>query len=311
LETDAAHHAARGLFETLFASLTTSTENVQPRLEPVQVAGFTQLLFGGTADRATVQGLAVDQELSMNVFVGYQANSRVTDRPVVDVAGVTGLVTLRERAQEAYLYWLPLDELSITARYEHGRYGSEPIPLLGYSQMKMERLPVEIRYFARGGITVGGRLSYVEQSGEFQTGFAPTPFDPPPFGFGEDRFYTIDAFVGYRLPNRRGPLSRPADNLLDESFQFQDVDPTNPSLFPNVLYLPLHACVRIDSGKAIPKRQQMSCEPLQFLGASSSPPNNDKEVAGLIPDAIPPRRRTRGPKSPRCSTSTRQIDAPP
>lgn len=222
-------------FETLFASLTTSTENAQPRLEPVQVAGFTQLLFGGTADRATVQGVAIEQEMSPNVFVGYQADSRATDRPVADGLGNTGFVALSERVHEAYLYWLPLDELSITARYEHGRYGSEPIPLLGYSHMKTERLPVEIRYFARKGITVGGRLSRVEQSGEFQTGVAPTPFGPPPFGFGEDRFFIVDAFVGYRLPNRHGLLSLAADNLLDETFQFQDVDPTNPSLFPERL----------------------------------------------------------------------------
>ena len=42
----------------------------------------------------------------------------------------------------------------------------------------------------------------------------------------------LDAFVGYRLPNRRGLLSLAADNVLDESFQFQDVDASNPSLFP-------------------------------------------------------------------------------
>jgi hypothetical protein len=45
----------------------------------------------------------------------------------------------------------------------------------------------------------------------------------------------MDAFVGYRLPNRRGLLSLNAENLLDESFQYQDVDPTNPSLFPERL----------------------------------------------------------------------------
>ena len=49
---------------------------------------------------------------------------------------------------------------------------------------------------------------------------------------GEDRFWVVDAFVGYRLPNRRGLLSLNADNLLDEDFRFQDIDPTNPSLFP-------------------------------------------------------------------------------
>jgi hypothetical protein len=50
-----------------------------------------------------------------------------------------------------------------------------------------------------------------------------------------ERFWVLDAFVGYRLPNRRGLLSLNADNLLVESFRFQDIDPTNPSLFPERL----------------------------------------------------------------------------
>jgi outer membrane receptor protein involved in Fe transport len=100
--------------------------------------------------------------------------------------------------------------------------------------MKTEKLPVEIRYFSRGGLTIGARASHIEQTGEFLTGFA-TPVSPPPLAAGEDRFWVLDAFVGYRLPNRRGLLSLTADNLLDETFQFQDIDPTNPSLFPERL----------------------------------------------------------------------------
>jgi outer membrane receptor protein involved in Fe transport len=130
---------------------------------------------------------------------------------------------------------LPVPQISVTARYEIGRFGNEPFPLLGYSHMKSERLPLEIRYFSRGGLTVGARASHVEQSGEFLTGFPQTLADPPPLAYGQDRFWQLDAFVGYRLPNRRGLLSLNADNLLDETFQFQDVDPTNPSLFPERL----------------------------------------------------------------------------
>jgi Tfp pilus assembly protein PilF len=222
---------------TLFGSLTTSTQNAQPRLEPVQVAGFTQLLFGGTADRGTVRGLAVEQELSPQLFIGWQADTRDTERTGENPIGPpdTILIDLRERVQRAYLYWLPAESLSVTARYEHGRYSSEPLPLLGYSHMKTERLPLEIRYFARGGLTIGSRASFVQQEGEFQSDFQQGPFEPPPLAYGEDRFFVLDAFVGYRLPNRRGFLSLNADNLLDESFQFQDVDPTNPSLFPERL----------------------------------------------------------------------------
>jgi hypothetical protein len=101
--------------------------------------------------------------------------------------------------------------------------------------MSIDRLPVEIHYFASGGLTVGARASRVHQEGDFQTAPPQNPFDPPPVAYGEDQFFVLDAFVGYRLPNRRGLLSLSADNLLDETFQFQDIDPTNPTLFPERL----------------------------------------------------------------------------
>jgi outer membrane receptor protein involved in Fe transport len=52
---------------------------------------------------------------------------------------------------------------------------------------------------------------------------------------GADRFWLVDAFVGYRLRNRRGLLSLNADNLLDRRFRFQDVDPEDTTLIPERL----------------------------------------------------------------------------
>jgi outer membrane receptor for monomeric catechols len=100
--------------------------------------------------------------------------------------------------------------------------------------MEIERLPIELRYFTPAGLTMGLRASGVHQAGMFQTPAA-SPFEPGGLAAGQDRFWILDAFIGYRLPNRRGMLSLNADNLLDEAFQFQDVDPTNPSLFPERL----------------------------------------------------------------------------
>jgi outer membrane receptor for monomeric catechols len=101
--------------------------------------------------------------------------------------------------------------------------------------MSLDKLPVEFRYFTRTGLTIGARATHVRQKGEFQSGFPPTLLDPVPLAYGEDRFWVLDAYVAYRLPNRRGILSLNADNVLDEDFQFQEVDPTNPSLFPERL----------------------------------------------------------------------------
>ena len=224
-------------FETLYNGLSTSSFNAQPRLEPVQVAGFTQSLLGGRGDQTTVRGLAVEHALAADLFVGLQTDTRRTERigTAPFEAGPNSLLfTLRERVQQAYLYWTPLEQLSFSARYERGRYRSEPMQFLGYSHLKTARLPLELRYFARGGLTTGLRASHVNQQGFFQVEGA-TPFDPPRLEPGQDRFWVVDAFVGYRLPNRRGLLSLNADNLLDERFQFQDIDPTNPSLFPERL----------------------------------------------------------------------------
>src|SRR6185503_8276307 len=72
-------------FETLFTSLTTSAYNTQPRLEPVQVAGFAQILFGSTSDNDTVRGIGIEQELSTHLFVGWEAQIRDTRRRVPNV----------------------------------------------------------------------------------------------------------------------------------------------------------------------------------------------------------------------------------
>ena len=131
-------------FKTLYNDLTTSRQNPQPRLEPVQVAGFTQLLFGGRGDASDS---ARRSPSSMSCRPSYSSAGRQTrgdtERTVTNLFGGgledTMHVELRERAQQAYLYWMPLEQLSFSARYEHGRYSSEPVELLGYSELTTER----------------------------------------------------------------------------------------------------------------------------------------------------------------------------
>jgi Tfp pilus assembly protein PilF len=222
-------------FEALFGSATTSLQNTQPRLEPVQVAGFTQVFLGGTADVTTARGLGIEHDLSSRLFVGWQAEIRDITRLLIPlVPGAPGGETrLRDRTQAGYFLWAPNDRLSVTARYERGRNHSTD-PTIGYASMTTERLPLEIRYFGRRGFTLGGRVSRVEQFGLFLAP-SPSPLLPPAVAPGEDDFSIVDAFIGYRLPNRRGLLSLNADNLLDRQFQFQDVDPLNPSMIPERL----------------------------------------------------------------------------
>jgi hypothetical protein len=218
-----------GAFKSLFTSLTTSRHNPQPRLEPAQLAGFSQLTFGGAADHTVVRAIGLDHAFSDRLFVGIDAVNRDVDRTIVfpfepvvrtDVASIGG------RTRTAHLNWAPTDRLALSSRYERGRYTSTLPELLGYSEMRLERLPVELRYFARAGLTAGFRATHVDEKGLF------TQAQPPDVAPGQDRFWVFDALLGYRLPNRRGILSLNADNLLDDRFRFQDSDPENMSIVP-------------------------------------------------------------------------------
>ena len=225
-------------FRSLFSSLTTSRLNPQPRLEPVQIAGFSQLLFGGAADRSTVHGLAVDHALSQRLFVGWEASVRETKRSIIFPSEAperqVQITTLGERAQQGYLYWTPHERLGFSAKLEHGRYTSSILngtPLFNYSDLTIERLPLELRYFAPTGLVVGVRTSHIRDHGTFVANTPARDVLEP----GADSFWLLDAFVGYRLPNRHGLLSLNADNLLDRRFRFQDVDPEDSSLIPERL----------------------------------------------------------------------------
>ncbi|MEO8466112.1 MAG: TonB-dependent receptor, partial [Gammaproteobacteria bacterium] len=226
-------------FRSLSGSLTTSRLNPQPRLEPIQVAGFSQLLFGGAADHSALTGLAVDHALSDRMYAGLEASHRDTDTSILDSTAPPELqiqgVTLGERTQRAYFYWTPHDRLGFSATLEHGRYTStvpaNGMPLFNYTGLTIERLPLELRYFSPTGLTLGFRTSHIKEHGTF---VANTPV-PGALEAGADRFWLLDAFVGYRLPNRRGLLSLNADNLMDRRFRFQDVDPEDTSLIPERL----------------------------------------------------------------------------
>jgi outer membrane receptor protein involved in Fe transport len=100
---------------------------------------------------------------------------------------------------------------------------------LGIVDVRTQRLPLEVRFHHTSGFRTGLRASYIEQKGDFSANeFGATGVAT----HQEDRFWILDASLGYRLPNRRGELSLNVDNLLDETFRFQDIDPLNPSIAP-------------------------------------------------------------------------------
>ena len=73
-----------------------------------------------------------------------------------------------------------------------------------------------MRYFSPMGWRLGLTGTMVEQDGEFD--------GPLGVETGSDSFFLVDAIVSYRLPRRMGTISLEGTNLLDEEFQFQEID---------------------------------------------------------------------------------------
>jgi outer membrane receptor protein involved in Fe transport len=217
-------------FQTLLANLSSSKHNAQPRLEPVQVAGFNQLLFASNGDEATVYGLGLDAKLSASMFAGIELVQRNVDSQALrtDSAGQPYLAVTpaTEENGHAYFYWTPRPTISLSARYQADHYLADAQSPYGFTEMRARVLPLEARYFGKTGFTAGLRVSHYQQEGLFLSSTSPA-FEP-----GEDDFWVTDATLGFRLPKRRGVLSLNVDNLFDKDFRYQDVDTENPSVIP-------------------------------------------------------------------------------
>jgi tetratricopeptide (TPR) repeat protein len=217
-------------FQTLEGSLSSSQQAPQPRLEPTEIAGFTQFLFGASnGAKSRVSGVGADLAITPRSFAGLELARRRTETPVTTFGPTrSDVLSNGDEAQErAYLYWTPTQKLSMSAEYQHDRF-EESLPLRGFTDMRIRRIPLELRYFGVKGLTAGVRASLVDQEGTFLFGTPPVVLP----GHGEDTFTVVDASLGYRLPNRRGVLSLNVANLFDKDFRFQDVDASNPSIMP-------------------------------------------------------------------------------
>lgn len=225
-------------FRTLQGSLV-SKEIIQPRLEPTQVAGFNQFFFGSEGDEATRVGIGIDRRRSSNVYYGAELSGRHIDSAAA-VLGQGEDATRQSETDESlartYVYWTPRDTLALTAELRQ-----ETIDNNGESQgeayvrLHTMRLPIGLKYFRPGGFQAGFETTFVHQSGDFGEHVSTPSVVVDNISHDADSFWVADAFVGYRLPRRHGILSVRVQNLFDESFHFQDIDPENPSIMPKRL----------------------------------------------------------------------------
>lgn len=203
-------------------------------LEPTQVAGFNQYFDDADGTESWRYGAGIDQKITSSLFGGVELSRRDLEVPYVSSGPV--LLTLeedwREQLARAYFYWTPQDWLALSAEYQFERFDREGgfAGTEDFVEIKTHRIPLGINLFHRSGLLAGFRATYVDQKGEYGnplSGFRP----------GSDQFFVLDAVLGYRLPKRFGLITLEARNLLDEGFNFQDTDPSNPVIYPERLIL--------------------------------------------------------------------------
>jgi tetratricopeptide (TPR) repeat protein len=222
-------------FRTLQGPLI-SKQNIQPSLEPTQVAGFNQFFFGVEGEDTWNYGVGIDQKFSTNLYAGGALSRRDRQVPYLDFTALPPIASeadVEENLGRAYLYWTPNTWLALSAEYQYERLDNDGQTFgEGATKVRTHRLPLEISYFHKSGFSAGFTTTYVDQKGDFQDSTAPGLITP-----GQDKFWVFDVAAGYRLPKRFGVIGLQVNNLLDESFQFQDVDPENPRISPERLIL--------------------------------------------------------------------------
>ena len=217
--------------------IASSRHDVPPRLEPTQVSGFNQVYSGVEGQSEWRYGVRLDHQVLDELFIGAEVSKRDIEFPILFV-GEPGepdqlfVVTAEEDFAQAYAFWTPADQFAFSARYQYDKRSNDEIGSgdEGFSSLRTFRIPLSVGYFHRAGLTIEARATYVDQSGLFPEFILEEPFvinvrDG-------DRFWVVDGAVRYRLPRRRGILALEAENMLDEEFRFQDVDPENPDFIP-------------------------------------------------------------------------------
>jgi tetratricopeptide (TPR) repeat protein len=211
------------VFRTLTRSLINSST-----LEPTHVAGFNQFYDEVDGTRSWKYGVAVDQKFPCNVFGGLEYSHRDVEVPTT-AGEETILGDCKETLIRSYLYWTPFTRLALTAEYQFERFTRDASAgVENFFSLDTHRVPVGVGLFLPGGFLGNLKATFVSQSGEF-----------PGLSFGDrvsghDQFWVVDGSIGYRLPHHWGIVSLEVRNLLDERFRFQDTDPANPTIFPEL-----------------------------------------------------------------------------
>ncbi len=191
-------------------------------IEPTQIAGFNQVFDDINATLSRRYGAGIDWRVARNLYVGGEATRRRLEEPV-SIFDENGVETVQfekrdERFHHAYLYWTPHASWAVKAELAYDRYTSAQGTATEFDNLPEEVVtmsaPLGLTYFHPRGFFAGVSGTYVDQ--EVRRAASSTQ------GQGQDRFFLVDAMLGYRFPKRFGLVSLGIKNLFGTRLRFQD-----------------------------------------------------------------------------------------
>ena len=216
------------VFRTLKRTLISSQT-----IEPTQVAGFNQFFDDVNGTDAWRFGIGFDQKLTRNLFAGGEISRRDLTVPVTSVDPELGVVgtedfDAKDTFAQAYLYWTPTDRFAVSAEYRYERLVRDlEASREALAEVTTHKIPLQVGFFHPSGLFARTRATFVDQSGRFEKVGTVGRGEVTP---GNDRFWVADMAIGYRFPERRGLVALEVRNLFDHRFNFQDVDPSDPTV---------------------------------------------------------------------------------
>ncbi len=206
----------------------------QQTLEPTQVAGFNQFFDDINGTSARRMGVGLDYHASQTLYGGVEASKR-------QLQTETSIKSGTEYLYRSYLYWTPHPHWAVKGEFQFERYkrAHKNTLIIKTVPIRIHTLsaPVSVEYFHPSGVFSGVTGTFVEQD-LTRKGDLGKKRDPSTTNSGIDRFFLLDAIMGFRLPNRRGILSLEGRNLLDKSFYYRNINNFNPSEPINSRFIP-------------------------------------------------------------------------
>jgi tetratricopeptide (TPR) repeat protein len=194
-------------------------------LEPTNVAGFNQFYDDIIGTKAKRYGGGIDQKVGSRLFMGLEYSERDLEIPYLSLDdGSVQEEDATETLGRAYLFVTAHKMLALRLEYLDEQFestGAIDLPVT----LDTIRVPLTLSFFAPCGFSAAVTGNYYDQEGDF------VRIDGTPVSDG-DSFWTVDLNLSYRLSKRFGMISAGATNLLDEDFQYFDIDTRNPSVLP-------------------------------------------------------------------------------